>query len=74
VIVEANTVNEARDYIEKNFGPIFRDKLKARGTNMVQSIWENSNILLNGKNISQLDNPVLKDGDKLDVISKVAGG
>jgi len=72
--VEVSTIDEARDYVEKNYGSVFREKLKARGFNKVESIWDSSNILLNGKNISQLDNPVLKDGDKLDVLSKVAGG
>jgi molybdopterin converting factor small subunit len=74
VMIEASTIDEARDYIEKNFSPILQEKLRATGINRVESIWDNSNILLNGKNISQLENPVLKDGDKLDILSKVAGG
>lgn len=74
VAAEVSTVDEARDYVEANYGPIFKEKLKSRGINQKQSIWDDSNILLNGKNISQLDNPVLRDGDKLDLLSKVAGG
>lgn len=74
VAVELASIDEARDYIEVNYGPAFQKKLMSRGINKKQSIWDNSNVLLNGKNINQLDNPVLKDGDKLDLLSKVAGG
>jgi molybdopterin converting factor small subunit len=74
ITVELASLDEARDYVETNYGPIFHKKLKLRGLKKKQSIWDNSNILLNGKNIRQLDKPVLKDGDKLDLLSKVAGG
>jgi len=74
ITVEVSSVDEARDYVETNYGPIFQKKLKSRGINKKQSIWDNSNVLLNGKNIRQLDKPVLKDGDRLDLLSKVAGG
>jgi molybdopterin converting factor small subunit len=74
VTVEIDSIDEARDYVEANYGSVFQKRLKSRGINNIQSIWDNSNILLNGKNIRQLDKPVLKDGDKLDLISKVAGG
>ena len=74
VTIEVTTIDAARDYIEANYGPIFRKKLKSSSIYMKQSIWDSSNILLNGKNISQLDNQVFKDGDKLCLLSKVAGG
>jgi molybdopterin converting factor small subunit len=74
ITVEVGSINEARDYIETNYGPAFQKKLETAGVNKKQSIWDNSNVLLNGKNIDQLDAPVLKDGDKLDLLSKVAGG
>jgi molybdopterin converting factor small subunit len=74
ITVEVASIDEARDYVETNYGPIFQKKLKSSGINKKQSIWDNSDILLNGKNIRQLDKPVLKDGDKLDLLSKVAGG
>jgi molybdopterin converting factor small subunit len=74
VTVEIDNIDEARDYVDTNYGPTFHKKLKSRGINKKQSIWDNSNILLNGKNISQLDKPVLKDGDNLDLLSRVAGG
>jgi molybdopterin converting factor small subunit len=72
--VEIDSIDEARDYVEATYGPIFQKKLKSRGVTKKQSIWDNSNILLNGRNISQLDKPVLKDGDNLDLLSRVAGG
>ena len=72
--VEVNSIDEARDYVETNYGPVFQKKLQSRGIKKKQSIWDNSNILLNGRNIRQLDKPVLKDGDNLDLLSRVAGG
>jgi molybdopterin converting factor small subunit len=74
VIVEVGSIDEARAYVETTYGPVFQKKLKSKGITKKQSVWDNSNVLLNGKNITQLDNPVLKDGDKLDLLSKVAGG
>lgn len=74
IAVEVTSIDEARNYVETNYGPIFDKKLESRGVTKKQSIWDNSNVLLNGKNIRQLDNPVLKDGDNLDLLSRVAGG
>jgi molybdopterin converting factor small subunit len=74
ISVEVTSIDEARDYVERNYDPVFQKKLESRGISMKQSIWDNSNILLNGKNISQIENPTLRDGDKLDLLSKVAGG
>ena len=74
VTVEVNSIDEARDYVEATYGPIFQKKLKSRGVTKKQSIWDNSNVLLNGRNIRHLDKPVLKDGDNLDLLSRVAGG
>jgi len=74
VNVDVKDVDEARNYIETHFGPAFEKKLKSLGVNKKQSIWDNSVFLLNGKNIRQLDSPVLKDGDKLDLMLLVAGG
>jgi molybdopterin converting factor small subunit len=74
VTLEIDSIDEARDYVEATYVPVFQKKLKSRGINKKQSIWDNSNVLLNGRNIRHLDKPVLKDGDKLDLLSKVAGG
>jgi molybdopterin converting factor small subunit len=74
VTVEIDSIDEARAYVETNYGPIFQNNLKSRGITKRQSIWDNSNVLLNGRNIRHLDKPVLKDGDNLDLLSRVAGG
>ena len=74
VTVEANSLDEAREYIETNFGPIFHKRLQSKGIKRKQSVWDNSNILLNGRNIKQLDKAELKDGDNLDLLPRVAGG
>ncbi|MGB8707441.1 MAG: hypothetical protein WCD72_05760 [Dehalococcoidia bacterium] len=74
ITVEVTSIDEARDYVETNYGPVFQKKLKSRGVTKKQSVWDNSNVLLNSKNIRHLDKPVLKDGDNLDLLSRVAGG
>lgn len=74
VTVEANSLDEARKYIETNFGPVFHKNLQFKGIKKKQSVWDNSNILLNGRNIRQSDKPELKDGDNLDLLPRVAGG
>jgi len=74
VTVEVNSIDEARDYVETNYGSVYQKKLKSRGIKKKQSVWDNSNVLLNGRNIRQLDETVLKDGDNLDLLPRVAGG
>ena len=74
VTVEIDSIDEARTYVEATYGPVFQKKLKSRGVTKKQSIWDNSNVLLNGRNIRQLDETVLKDGDNLDLLPRVAGG
>lgn len=73
-IVNVNSIDEVRDYVQTHYGPIYEKKLKSMGANKKQPIWDNSNILLNGANIKTLDAVILKDGDQLDMIPKVAGG
>ena len=74
VTVDVNSIDEAKDYVETHYGPFYEKKLKSIGVNKKQSIWDNSVFLLNGRNIRQLDKPVLKDGDRLDLMLLVAGG
>jgi molybdopterin converting factor small subunit len=74
VTIEANSIEEARDYVETNYGPVYEKTLKSRGIHKKQSVWDNSNVLLNRRDIRQLDEPVLKDGDNLDLLPPIAGG
>lgn len=74
VTIEANSIEEARDYVETNYGPVYEKILKSRGIHKKQSVWDNSNVLLNRRDIQQLDKPVLKDGDNLDLLPPIAGG
>jgi molybdopterin converting factor small subunit len=74
VTVNANNIDEAKDYVETTSGPVFWEKIKAMGVGKKQSIWDNSNILLNGKNIKTLQTVTFNDGDRLDLLPKVAGG
>ena len=72
--VDLKDIIEARDYIETNYGPIFEKKIRSMGVNKKESVWENSNLLLNGKKISLTDMTLFKDGDTLDLLPLVAGG
>jgi len=74
VTVNIISIDEARDYIETHFGPVYQKKIESVGASRKQPIWDNSNILLNGTNIKALTAVTLKDGDKLDLIPNVAGG
>lgn len=74
VIADINSIDEARDFVETNYDPAYNKKLRAKGVKKMQSVWDGSNILLNGRNIRQLDKPALKDGDNLDLLPRVAGG
>jgi molybdopterin converting factor small subunit len=74
VTIEANNIEEARDYVETTYGPVYQKTLTSRGIHVKQSVWENSNVRLNRKAIQQLDEPVLKDGDNLDLLPQIAGG
>jgi len=74
IATEVNNIAEARTYIEAQYGPVYQEKLKSRGSKGMPSIWDSSNILLNGRNIKQLGEPALKDGDNLDLLLIVAGG
>lgn len=74
VTVDVNSLDEVKDYVEAHYGPAYEKKLKSMGANKKQPIWDNSNILLNGTNIKRLNVVILKEGDTLDMIPKVAGG
>ena len=67
-------LEQAHEYIEDNFNPAYAKKLKSMGIKKMQSVWDNSNIFLNGQDIKKLPGAKLKDGDKLDLLPKVAGG
>jgi len=74
VTVNADSIDDVRDYVESNFGPVFEKRIRSIGGGKKQSIWDNSNILLNGTNIKLLNRIDFKDGDKLDLLPRVAGG
>ena len=74
VTAEAETIKDVRDLVENHFGPVFREKMRSKGIGKNTSVWENSNILLNGRNIKQLAEQVLEDGDIVDLLPRMAGG
>jgi molybdopterin converting factor small subunit len=71
---ELDNIDVAHEYIEANFNPAYEKKLKSMGIKKMQSVWDNSNIFLNGTDIRKLPDAKFKDGDKLDLLPKVAGG
>jgi molybdopterin converting factor small subunit len=74
VRADVGTIEEARDYVETNYGPVLEKKRKSTGVGKRASIWDQSNILLNGTNIKKFEEIFLKDGDRLDLLPKLAGG
>jgi len=74
ITVNVDSIDDVRAYVETNFGPAFEKRIKSIGAGKRQSIWDNSNVLLNGTNIKLLNRIDLKDGDKLDLLPRVAGG
>ena len=74
VRADVDTMDEARDYIEKTYRPVFEKKLQSMGVNEKQSVWDNSSILLNGRTAETLHGKVFQDGDALDLLPLIAGG
>ena len=74
VVVNVENIGEARDYVENNFGPVLEKKIKTLKVGKKKSIWNNSNILLNGTNIKLLNTINFKDGDKIDLLPRIGGG
>jgi len=74
VTVEANTVDEAKDHVEVNYGPFYWKWLLHRGRHDRLSVWESSHILLNGRGLTGSAGQTLEDDDNLDLVPRVAGG
>jgi molybdopterin converting factor small subunit len=74
VTVNLDTIDDARDYVELNFGPNYWRWLRSRGIRNMQSVWDSSTVLLNGSGLVGSERPGLKDGDNLDLVPRVAGG
>lgn len=74
VIIEVDTVAEARKYIENQYAQAFQKKLRSLGVKKEVSLWDNSLFLLNGRSLGKEDDPALKDQDRLDLGLAVAGG
>jgi molybdopterin converting factor small subunit len=72
--VEAGSVTEVREVIEKKYGPVFLKKLQSMGVKKNLSLWDSSLFLLNGRSLRKEDDTTLEDGDKLDLGLAFAGG
>jgi len=74
ISIDASDIHAVRDYIETHYRPVFARKLQSMGVKKKESVWENSNILINGKTVSDFPQMVFKDGDRVDLIPLIAGG
>ncbi len=74
IAINVEDIGEVRDYVENKFGPVLEKKIKAMKVGKKESIWDNSNVLLNGTNIKFLKKINFKNGDKIDLLPRVAGG
>jgi hypothetical protein len=74
IIIEANSLNEVKAHVETHFGPVYREKFNTQSFYKVPSLWEHSQFLLNGRSLQTMETPVLKDGDRLDLLVTAAGG
>lgn len=70
----ADTVEEAIEQVEANYGHKFHERLMKGGISEKRRIADDSNILLNRIHIRQLADHSLKDGDRLDFIPRFVGG
>ena len=71
---EIQSLADAAELIRASFQPAYEKKLKSMGVRKMHSIWDNSNLMVNGKSVKQSDPVTFKDGDRLDLIPRVAGG
>jgi len=67
--LEAADVEEVIAYLEREFGPILRREFNVNGGMQDQCLF-----LLNGINVRNLRQNILKDGDIFHVFLPVAGG
>lgn len=72
--VDLKDISDARDFINAHYCSVFEKKLQSMGVNKKESVWDNSNVLLNGRKIGLSDKTTFKDGDRLDLIPLIAGG
>jgi hypothetical protein len=72
--LQAGIIDEALKQIEKDYAPKFEDKLKERGVKLDGGILKHSYITLNRKNVKEIAERSLKDGDILDLFVAVPGG
>jgi hypothetical protein len=70
----AANLDDAMLEIERTFGPKFKEKWEGMGMKGEGGILQYSSLLLNGKNVKNLNERNLKDGDVLDVLLPVFGG
>lgn len=74
ITVDAGSIDDVRNCIETRYQPVYAERLQAKGIHKKPSVWDQSNILLNGKNIRLNAAPRLNDGDTISLLPQMAGG
>ena len=72
--LEARDIDQALEQIQADYAPKFDGKLMERGAKLEGGVLKHSYVTLNRKNIKDLTDRTLKDGDVLDVFIAVPGG
>lgn len=73
-VLEAADIEQALSQIQSEYAPRFDAKLRERGASLEGGVLKHSYITLNRKDIKNLTNRELKDGDVLDIFIAVPGG
>jgi molybdopterin converting factor small subunit len=74
ITIEASSLDEILAYVETHYGTIYGQKCKALGRGGMESMWQHSQFMLNGRSLKTSEKPVFKEGDRLDLLVTAAGG
>lgn len=72
--IDAERLKDVEAYVESHWGPIYQQRLQSRNIHKDYSLWDNSNVLLNGRNIFAGVKSLLNDGDTIQLLPRVTGG
>jgi molybdopterin converting factor small subunit len=74
ISLQAGDIEQALEQIKSGYAPIFEEKLMEKGAKLEGGALKHSYVTLNRKNIKDLVDRSLKDGDTLDIFLAVPGG
>ena len=74
VEIKAENLEDALNQIDNKYGTTLREKLQARGTKVNGKIEDFSLVLLNNRNLHNVKESSLREGDVLQFFPPVLGG